>query len=214
MIHYRIHRPYMDCVDGPYPREAVWQELGLSHLLPLQLTGTQWPVQQHDGGFTIGRGITPGDWVRISDHLEIGWASPPTPAALARERLIPGITVTDPHGNAWTIPNANPQSALCSIPKEIEWTVDGPDLQIDNRYRPVVDLCAELFEAIVAMETIDRVWAAAQALRILQINYRIGTPELVALQRSGINVLDNNTATKIVLWFVDFELVNDVAKKK
>jgi hypothetical protein len=87
-------------------------------------------------------------------------------------------------------------------------------MQLDTDYANIAAMCGDMFNYVLETETIDHVWAANQALRILQLNYRIGAVELAAFQACGINVIDKATATKIVLWFIDHDLVEEVLKKK
>ncbi len=71
-----------------------------------------------------------------------------------------------------------------------------------------------MFNEVVDADSRELLWAAERALKILQSNYRIGRPELVAMEQVGAAVIDRDFATKVVLWFVEYDLVNDVVKKR
>jgi hypothetical protein len=214
MFRYRIHRPYQTMADGAFPRDAAWKEIGLGHLLPVKLTGN-WPVYIiGDNAFETGpTGHPPLNWYRVNDAVEIGIDSAVPSDIFRRESIIPGAKMKDPSGVDWIIPNANPQSVICSIPTEITWTNDGPKNRLATKYRPVMDLCIDTFNTVVDSDQLDHLWTAQRALEILQINYRIGRPELVAMEQAGVLVIDRDFATKVVLWFVDYDLVDDVVKK-
>jgi len=216
-MKYRINRPYIKMADGPFPKEEAWREIGLGHLLPLKLTGMEWPVTQSlESSFVTGPAghFMPANWHRVSDDLEIGIDGTPPPEMFARSEIVPGGSVTDSRGHKWIIPAANPQSPACSIPHEITWTMDGPTTRMSAKYGPVVDLCTETFEHVISADSLDYLWSAERALQILQINYRIGRPELIALEQAGTVIVDRDFAAAVVLWFIDFRLVEDVVKKK
>jgi hypothetical protein len=202
--------------DGPYPREDAWRDLGLGHLLPMKLTGDQWPVQiLGDDCFQTGPGgfFTPKTFQRVAADLEIGFDHAPDPTALARPDLIAGAEMTDGLGRTWIIPNANPQSPVCSIPREVTWTLDGAETRHAAKYGPLMDLCSETFAEVMAAEALDFAWTAERALQILQANYRIGRPELVAMEAAGHSFLTRDFSAQIVLWFIDFRLIEDMVKK-
>jgi hypothetical protein len=217
MIHYRIRLPLSKAAPGGFPDEKVWKSIGLGHLLPIRLTG-QWPiVEESENCFRFSRwqAEEPVDWYVINSDVEIGFAkSTPGPLFLQRETIIPGIPLPDDYGNEWMMPNANPQSPYCSIPKEVQWSPTGPSLIHDNAYRPVIDMCVEILEAVMSRPTLDFIWSAEQALRILQINYRIAAPELYALSQRKANPLTKEFSAAIVLWFIDHRLAMDIQKKK
>jgi hypothetical protein len=216
MIHYRIRRPLAVAAPAGYPDPKIWTALGLGHLLPIRLTG-EWPVVEEEGGFRFGRIFSedPIEWFPINSEVEIGFEkSTPGPVALQRDTVIPGIPMPDEYGNEWLIPNANPQSPFCSIPKEVQWSPTGPSLVHDEDYRPVIDLCVETLETVKSRPVLDFVWSAAQALRILQTNYRIAAPELYALSQRKANPLTKDFSAAIVLWFIDHRLAVDIEKKK
>jgi hypothetical protein len=216
MIKYRIHKPFDQMCQGPYPKEQAWHDIGLGHLLPIKVTGIEWPVVPFNGGFVLGQGITECRWHRVSQELEIGLVDGniPTPEHFAKPKLLPGVAIADSSGAEWIVPAGNPESVVCSLPRQIRWTGNGPAMQLDPDYANIAAMCGDMFNYVLETETIDHVWAATQALRILQLNYRIGAVELAAFQSCGINVIDKATATKIVLWFIDHDLVEEVLKKK
>jgi hypothetical protein len=215
MLSYRINRPYETMCHGDQPIAAKWQEIGLGHLLPIKLTGSAFPVHRiGESAFTFGRvdGIA---WHEISEAVSIGLHGQHFhPQLIQRPELIPGTESTDRRGLPWIIPSANPQSPYLSIPKELSWGLDGPRLVPDEAYRPVMDLCVRTFEEVEAMPAIDHLWAASRCLEILQINYRIGLPELTYLDRIGQQVIDREFAARVVLWFIDYQLLEALVKKK
>jgi hypothetical protein len=124
------------------------------------------------------------------------------------------MRLDDVHGNQWLIPNANPQSALCTIPEDVCWTSQGAIVVHGERYADMMALCVSTFEAVIESETIDYVWAATRALEILQFNYRIGALELSVLGQRRVSVVDRDFALQVIFWFIDFQLAEDVRKKK
>lgn len=215
MLSYRINRPYESMCNGDQPIAAKWQEIGLGHLLPIQLTGSAFPVHRlGDSAFTVGR-IDGVEWVTISEAVSIGLHGEHFhPQVIQRPALIPGTETKDRRGLPWIIPNANPQSPYLSIPNELSWGIDGPRLVPDEAYRPVMDLCVRTFGEVESMAAIDQLWAASKCLEILQLNYRIGLPELAYLEQIGQQVIDREFAARVVLWFIDFQLLEELVKKK
>jgi hypothetical protein len=216
MICYKIDRPLEALCEVDQPRPEVWRELGLGHLLPVRLTSKEWPVQKiGDRATIIGPAAQGSQWIRATPEVEICLPHGHfAPALIMRSEIIPGPITKNKAGHEWIIPNANPQSPYLSIPNEICWGLDGPRMVPDESYRPVMDLCQTLFSAVADMGRIPHLWAAEQCLRILQINYRIGNLELAALQSIGQNVIDRDFAARVVVWFVDLELLEDFVKKK
>lgn len=215
MIRYKIKKPFMSLCDGPFPKEQAWREIGLGHLLPMKVTGEEWPVQMiGEDAFAIGPPqFAPEDWHVVNEFVEVGLTGTPGPSVFQRAAIIPGAKMKDANGNEWIIPNANPQSVTCTIPNELEWGDDGPQLVPDEKYRAVMDHCVNLFDEVIQRETIDHVWAAEEALKILQFNYRISAAELKVLGRSGTKIITKDFAAQVVLWFVDYRLIEDVVKK-
>ena len=215
MLSYLIDRPYESMCNGDQPIAEKWNELGLGHLLPIKLTGSAFPVHRvGDSSFAVGR-MDGVEWRPIRDGLSIGLVGGHFhPQLIQRPELIPGTETKDRRGLPWIIPNANPQSPYLSIPNELSWGIDGPRLVPDEAYRPVMDLCVRTFADVESMEAIDQLWAAARCLEILQLNYRIGLPELAYLEQIGQPVIDREFAARVVLWFIDFQLLEEIVKKK
>jgi hypothetical protein len=200
--------------EGPYPIAKTWQDVGLGHLLPLKITGDDWPVHNAPDCIIIGREQHgPEKWHTVSDQLDVGFYGDPLPSHFERQTIIPGAKITDATNREWIIPNANPQSITCSIPNELEWGTNGPQLVPDEKYRAAMDYAVQLFQEVIDRETLDHVWTAEQALRILQINYRIGNPELAAFGSRGTRIITKDFAAQVVLWFIDYTLIRETLKK-
>jgi hypothetical protein len=215
MLSYLIHRPYESICHGDLPISERWRELGLGHLLPMQLTGAAFPVHRvGDSAFSIGR-VDGVAWHKVTDDFSIGiHGTHFHPQTIQRPMLIPGSETKDRRGLPWIVPSANPQSPYLTIPRELSWGLDGPQLVPDQAYRKVMDLCVETFDAVSQMDAIPQLWAAEKCLQILQLNYRIGLPELAYLESIGQPVIDREFAASVVLWFIDYQLLEEIVKKK
>jgi len=212
---YRITGDFDYMAPGLGFRPGVLESLGLGHLHDIDLVNAWQLTPESTSQFLIGpRHRQPSNWLKVSDKLEIGWNDLPLPKALERPAIVPGVPIADANGNDWLIPNGNPQSVRCSIPQDYQWTMSGPHLVPDVQYAWLVQLCDRTFQHLIESDVVDHQWTGQQALKIMQVNYRLGLPELMAYESAGVQTLTKNIATMIVCWFVDSELLQDYVKKK
>lgn len=212
---YRIAGNHDQMMPGLIFRPGVLDRLGIAHLQDVDIAKEWRAVPSSDSLFVIGpREGWPVEWLRISDDLEVGWFEVPDPVQLERPGSLPGSHVSDASGRSWLIPNGNPKSARCTIPQDYQWSMSGPRLVPDERFAPVVNLCEETFQEMLAAESLSKEWTASRALEILQLNYRIGLPELMAFEHLKSPVINKLMAAATVAFFVDHELLEDVVKKK
>lgn len=212
---YRILGDHDVMMPGLIFRPGVLDRLGIAHLQDVDIAKEWQAVPDSDTSFVIGpKWGAPEHWHRVSDEVELGWQGAPDPGSLQKPDPTPGFPIQDASERAWLIPNGNPESKRCSLPQDYRWTMEGPQMVVDASFAPIVEFCQRTFNEILEADTLSQEWTAGRALEILQLNYRIGHPELTVFDHIGAPVLNKQMAAAIVTFFVDFELLERASNQR
>lgn len=152
----------------------------------------------------------------------IGWfkAEPPVNYDLERFQVVGGYKISDPHNYEWQIPVAlspRPTFAYGTLPQSYVFDAQGePSGVLDPEYTWLWELGAELREwyrrGDAGEDRQPIAWLIKQAVRILQVNYRVGQAELTTLHQLGRGVLSQEVVHAICQAIFDFKIVEEAKK--
>lgn len=218
---YHIRMPINELVAGEFKAD-VMSELGLSHLGVLHPGKDVHVTPAADGGVILAfdpsmkQKSVDQSWLEVSDRVSIGWLPkrPPSPEDLLKKDALPGIEVVDLSNRAWRLPIINSNSAMCSIPQAISYSHGQPTKRFLSKYQNLWEYAGDLFESVVSIEAYDDIWVMEKALEVLCINYRVSPMEVEAFDQMGSFVFSQAIAFAMLLYALDFKLVEDAVKKK
>lgn len=152
-------------------------------------------------------------------RIMIGWdtSCPPTAEVLAKKVQVFGYQLLA-GGSQWVIPLARSPRGISNIPQDYRFGDDGkPAPQRRADYEWLWELSGEVWDYWHTERGIERgeTWLVEQALRIMQVNYFIGQPEVNAFSVMGRPLLDQINIAAITLALIDndFPKAVDDAKK-
>lgn len=154
-------------------------------------------------------------------RIMIGWETDfsPTAEVLAKPiaQQVPSTFVLPAADTVWTIPVARSSRGHAFLPTYYEWPEEGPPVQ---KRRPDFDWLWQ-----IACEVWDywnteggngkpEEWLAEVALKVLQVNYYIGRPELTAFAAMGKILLDKVNVAVVCMILIDGDFPKAVEESK
>jgi len=179
-------------------------------------SGVTFAVVPHGSDVPQNIGFYPNKqtWTQIpGTETWLGYVTdaPPGPKDLLRDDAMGGHTVRLEDGNEWHIPVACYFDRSTPFPRKVKWTADGWEVGgVAAKYEQLYGLASEFWDKIfegkgkdVTINTEINVAALA-----LGLNYRIGPPEIAALE-----LLTTFNTEEIVKKILDMDLFLDFVKK-
>lgn len=156
---------------------------------------------------------TPKIWV----GWEVGNEPGPEEMKKSPSEFIPGYFLQDEAGQGWVIPVARSQAGKGTLPNDIEWNLETnqPSIKRKAKYDWLWQLSEEIWDYWnTEARPKDNPWLAAQALKILQVNYYVSAIELNAFAAMGRSVMDEVRIQAISFLFIDLDIVQRVEDAK
>ncbi len=154
-------------------------------------------------------------WHKFRD-IEIGYDPNdlPQPEDFQKDVIHPGYLQEDIRGGVWHIPIIRSNYNQYSLP-----TVFGYDEQgefVTRRRKQdehLWDLAGQVIDGFMGGSDMNDETMAQIALTFLQVNYRIGRPEIFALFQAGVDMFDASFVAGTLVKAIDMRSVDEFQKK-
>jgi hypothetical protein len=211
-------------IRGPKELRTALSDVGLAYLGIRELTEVTVSTVDRSGDGVVMRGViiarkingaepavstyaTGQRWLNCGRY-QIGCNpdSPPSPPDLVRANVSQGYLIKDSRGRQWSVPViASPIPENVTLPADfmfnletgVPYTVPKPE------YQPLVDLAAKLEKKWYGSAEIPATELATAAIKIIGVNYHVGSAEANLLTSIGWPIVDSKTAQLITLFCLD-----------
>ena len=120
-------------------------------------------------------------WVQCGAFW-IGWENLPSPADVARRRMIYGMPIEMGDGNEWQIPHAYAHDGESALPQRQVFVDGAPAWSVPAEYQQIEDDGKRVYDSLMGESgSIPRDECVPIIHRAIGVNYRIGPNEITAL---------------------------------